>query len=40
MTFWVGLIIGLFVGGFFGAMAVILCVAAKNDPYKGDKYDQ
>ena len=40
MTFWVGLIIGLFVGGVMGAFAIILCVAAKNDPYKGDKDDQ
>lgn len=37
MTFWMGLIIGFIGGVIFGVIIMALCIAAKNDPYKGDR---
>lgn len=38
MGFWSGLVLGLFVGGVIGVLAMALCVAARyGDDLEGDK---
>ena len=39
MMFWIGLIIGLFVGTLFGVLIIALCKAAANGDEQGTKDD-